>query len=234
MKNRKWQRAICFLGLVSILCIAGICLRFGDTLETGSHGKQHTIVIDCGHGGIDPGKVGIDGSYEKDINLSIGLLLRDILEQKHCKVIMTRDSDTGLYQEGDANKKVADLRRRVEVMNQEDVDVVLSIHQNSFTGESSRGAQVFFYSGSEKGEELAKILQDALIQSVDQENHRQAKANTDYYVLRNTRNTTVIAECGFLSNAEEAKKLQEKAYQRQIAWAIAQGTIAFLEKQAES
>lgn len=234
MKNRKWQRAICFLGLVSILCIAGICLRFGDTLETGSHGKQHTIVIDCGHGGIDPGKVGIDGSYEKDINLSIGLLLRDILEQKHCKVIMTRDSDTGLYQEGDANKKVADLRRRVEVMNQEDVDVVLSIHQNSFTGESSRGAQVFFYSGSEKGEELAKILQDALIQSVDQENHRQAKANTDYYVLRNTRNTTVIAECGFLSNAEEAKKLQEKTYQRQIAWAIAQGTIAFLEKQAES
>lgn len=234
MKNRKWQRAICFLGLVSILCIAGICLRFGDTLETGSHGKQHTIVIDCGHGGIDPGKVGIDGSYEKDINLSIGLLLRDILEQKHCKVIMTRDSDTGLYQEGDANKKVADLRRRVEVMNQEEVDVVLSIHQNSFTGESSRGAQVFFYSGSEKGEELAKILQDALIQSVDQENHRQAKANTDYYVLRNTRNTTVIAECGFLSNAEEAKKLQEKTYQRQIAWAIAQGTIAFLEKQAES
>lgn len=234
MKNRKWQRAICFLGLVSILCIAGICLRFGDTLETGSHGKQHTIVIDCGHGGIDPGKVGIDGSYEKDVNLSIGLLLRDILEQKHCKVIMTRDSDTGLYQEGDANKKVADLRRRVEVMNQEDVDVVLSIHQNSFTGESSRGAQVFFYSGSEKGEELAKILQDALIQSVDQENHRQAKANSDYYVLRNTRNTTVIAECGFLSNAEEAKKLQEKTYQRQIAWAIAQGTIAFLEKQAES
>ena len=154
---------------------------------------------------------------------------KEALEKEKCRVIMTRESDIGLYQESDTNKKTADLKKRVEMMNQEEVDLIISVHQNSFSGESSRGAQVFYHSGSESGETFAKLLQAQLISSLDTSNHREAKGNTDYYLLKNTEKTAVIVECGFLSNQEEARKLCDEAYQRQVAWAIAQGTMQYID-----
>lgn len=163
------------------------------------------------------------------MNLLIGLFLKEALEKEKCHVIMTRETDTGLYQESDTNKKSADLRKRVEMMNQEEVDLIISVHQNSFSGESSRGAQVFYHSGSESGEAFARLLQAQLISSLDTSNHREAKGNNDYYLLKNTEKTAVIVECGFLSNQEEAQKLCDEAYQRQVAWAIAQGTMQYID-----
>ncbi len=193
--------------------------------------KSHrfTVVIDPGHGGVDPGKVGVNDVYEKEINLKIALLLKEILEQNDCRVLLTRESDMGLYQEGDSNKKMADLRKRCEIINDSDADVIVSIHQNSFFQESSKGAQVFYQSTSQEGKRLAEIMQRQLISSLDESNRRVAKANDDYYMLKNTEGVMVIVECGFLSNQEEARRLTEHTYQRQVAWAIALGTLQYLE-----
>ena len=92
-----------------------------------------------------------------------------------------------------------------------------------------KGAQVFYYGASREGETLAKLLQEKLVSYADPENHREAKANSSYYLLKKTKAPIVIVECGFLSNWEEAKKLQEEAYQNQLAWAVAMGILAYLE-----
>lgn len=228
-KIKRRKAVFSVAGVLGLLCLFGTFVQMKEVVQTGVGSQKPTIVVDCGHGGIDPGKVGINGSYEKDINLAIGLFLKEALEKKNCEVVMTRETDIGLYQKSDSNKKIADLRKRVEIMNEDNVDLVISIHQNSFSSESSRGAQVFYQTGSVNGEVFAKVLQAQLASCLDTENHRQAKGNADYYLLKNSRPTTVIVECGFLSNSEEAQKLCDKTYQRQVAWAIAQGTLQYLE-----
>lgn len=235
---RKNRKAV--IGIVSacLLAVSGIW-EAGKAVYTWSSGAgekdtRFTVVVDPGHGGVDPGKVGINDVYEKEINLSIALLLKEILEQNDCRVVMTRTSDVGLYQEGDSNKKMADLRMRCQLIDESKADVTVSIHQNSFSQESSRGAQVFYQTTSAEGKTFAELLQKQLISSLDENNHRVAKANSDYYMLKNTKGVMVIVECGFLSNGEEAKLLTESAYQRQVAWAIALGTLQYLEGVTET
>ena len=160
---------------------------------------------------------------EKDVNLAISLKLKDILEQNDCKVIMTRETDQGLYQDGDTNKKIADLHARCRIINDSGADAVISIHQNSFTSESSKGAQVFYQTTSEKGKVLAEILQEQLVSGLDPENNRVAKANSDYYMLKNTQAPMVIVECGFLSNSDEESRLKTDEHQQLLVDGIVKG-----------
>lgn len=217
--------------VLGIALLAGI-FETGRALYTWTRGveedERYTVVIDPGHGGVDPGKIGINDALEKDVNLAISMKLKEILEKNDCKVVLTRDSDSGLYQEGDSNKKMADLRARCEIIDASGADIIISIHQNSFTSESSKGAQVFYQVTSQEGKKLADILQSQLISSLDTENHRVAKANSDYYMLKNTKGTMVIVECGFLSNTQEAELLVQEGYQRRVAWAIALGALQYL------
>ena len=228
--NNKISRVMGFL----ILGLALIAMIFetGNAVYTWSRqndkGQRYTIVIDPGHGGNDPGKIGINDVLEKDVNLAISLKLKEILEQNDCKVIMTREADQGLYQEGDSNKKVADLHARCQIINDSGADAVISIHQNSFTSESSKGSQVFYQTTSGEGKVLAEILQEQLVSGLDPENNRVAKANSDYYMLKNTQAPMVIVECGFLSNSQEAELLTQEAYQRRVAWAVALGTLQYV------
>lgn len=200
-------------------------------VQTGE--KNRTVVIDAGHGGNDPGKIGVDDSQEKDLNLIIAKKVQKLLEQQDVKVIMTRESDAGLYEEQSSNKKVQDMKNRCTLINETQPDCVVSIHQNSYHEEYVVGAQVFYYGTSQEGQRLAETLQEKLVSYVDPENHRQAKANESYYLLKKTEVPIVIVECGFLSNWEEAKKLQEDSYQNQIAWAVSMGILSYLEKEAE-
>ena len=186
-------------------------------------------MVDAGHGGTDPGKVGVDGSLEKDINLAVAERLKTYLEQDDVKVIMTRETDTGLYSETDSRKKMADMNRRCQIINETSPALTVSIHQNSYHEEGIHGAQVFYYSHSSDGEKAAVIMQKALL-AVDSDNTRQAKANDTYYMLKRTEFPTVIVECGFLSNNEEAEKLVTKEYQQQLAEAITQGIQTCLSK----
>lgn len=191
-------------------------------------GEGHTVVIDAGHGGIDPGKIGVDGTLEKDLNLVIALRVKKLLEQQDVEVIMTRETDTGLYDETSGNKKVEDMKNRCNLMNESAPDLVISIHQNSYHEEPIEGAQVFYYSTSVEGKKLAEGMQKELIRVVDRKNRRQAKTGDSYYLLKKTTPPICIVECGFLSNWEECKKLQNTHYQEKLAWAIHMGVLKYL------
>ena len=187
-----------------------------------------TIVVDPGHGGRDPGKIGVNGALEKDVNLSISLKLRKHLEDNGYNVIMTREEDIGLYKDSDSNKKNADLRKRVDIINNSNASLAISIHQNSFEQESSRGAQVFYYGNSIESEVLANIIQEQIKIYVQPDNKRLAKAETSYYMLKNTKCPIVIIECGFLSNNEEASLLIDDDYQDKMAEAIYRGLDTYI------
>lgn len=217
---------------VLILLAAGVLGRQGAKLVSAAKSEsergRYCVVIDVGHGGIDSGKVSKDGILEKDVNLAIAKKLKTLLEKEDVTVTLTRDSDCGLYQEGDSNKKVADLQNRCALIEKVKPDCTVSIHQNSFSSPDVKGAQVFYYGQSAGGETLARLVQSSLIERADSENHRQAKANESYYLLKRTVSPTVIVECGFLSNPQEAALLVSEDYQNRIVWAIHMGVMEFL------
>lgn len=187
-----------------------------------------TIAIDAGHGGFDPGKVGMNGIREKDINLSIAFKLKLILEQNDIQVVMTREDDNGLYKTTDSDKKHVDMRNRVSIINSSKANFAVSIHQNSFPQESAKGAQVFYYFKSEQGKLIAETLQERIKLTLDDGNKRLAKANDFYYMLKNTNIPLVIVECGFLTNRREAELLRNDEYQDKVAWAIYLGILDYL------
>lgn len=190
--------------------------------------ERPCVVIDAGHGGDDPGKVGINGALEKDINLQIALLLKNYLEMNDVRVIMTREDENGLYDAGGSNKKVQDMKRRIAIIEEAAPVLTISIHQNSYPEEYVQGAQVFYYDGSKQGEQLADAIQKQMIKRLDPENKRQIKANDSYYLLKKTGTPIVIVECGFLSNQAEAEKLCTEEYQDSVAWAVHMGVMQYL------
>ena len=188
------------------------------------------VVVDAGHGGDDPGKVGINGVNEKDVNLQIAELVKVFLEANDIEVIMTRESDEGLYDADASNKKVQDMKRRIALIEESEPALTVSIHQNSYPEEYVHGAQVFYYTGSTQGQLLASAVQRQLVQKADPENKRQVKANDSYYLLKKTGVPIVIVECGFLSNSAEAEKLCTTEYQQRVAWAIHMGILEYLNE----
>ena len=230
LRGRERRMGLLMAGLVLVAAV--VCGRNGGVREAASKQANHTdsrlVIIDAGHGGDDPGKIGVDGVQEKDLNLKMALALRDLLEQQDVEVLMTREDAGGLYDERTSNKKVQDMRRRCELINREKPACVISFHQNSYHEESIHGAQVFYYKTSKESGELAKILQKELARVVEPTNHRQAKANDTYYLLKKTEAPTVIVECGFLSNWDECAKLQNEEYQAKLVWAIQMGVLKYL------
>ncbi len=186
------------------------------------------IVLDAGHGGDDPGKIGINGSREKEINLAITQKVKNYLEANDIDVVLTRKGDDGLYDEDAENKKVQDMKRRIAIMEETKPLATVSIHQNSYPEEYVKGAQVFYHKDSREGELLASLLQESLREKLNKENHRQIKANDSYYLLKKTQIPTVIVECGFLSNSNEAALLSEEEYQDKVAWAIHMGIMQYI------
>ena len=188
------------------------------------------VVVDAGHGGSDPGKIGIHKEQEKDINLKIALLLKDELEESGIRVVMTRQSDKSLGTSENGNQKVQDLKKRCELIDETKPVCAISIHQNSYPQEAIKGAQVFYFSSSTEGKKLAEILQNTLVEELDKENHRKAKENTSYYMLKKTAAPLVIVECGFLSNSQESALLSKEEYQEKVAKTICKGTLIYLKE----
>ena len=187
----------------------------------------YTVVLDAGHGGDDPGKISSTNILEKDINLKITLACKQILEKQNIHVVLTRDTDSGLYHSSDTNKKQAAMRARRSIMESANADLAVSIHQNSYPSSEVFGGQVFYYSTSEKGKLLASYLQTA-IHNLNPKNTRDIKSNSDYYILKCGFCPVVICECGFLSNEEECALLNSSSYQKDMAKAIATGILSYL------
>lgn len=226
LQSRIIKTTMAVILVISMIFLAREAAEFTASDSVVSY--KQCVVIDAGHGGSDPGKVGINGLLEKDINLSIAEKVQSFLEANDVKVIMTREDDAGLYDEGDRNKKVQDMKKRIEIIEAQKPDLVVSVHQNSYHQESIHGAQVFYYSGSTEGEKLAGIMQKQLVKGLEPENRRREKANDSYYLLKKTSMPIVIVECGFLSNHNEAALLATEEYQEKVAWEIHLGILQYL------
>ena len=219
--------------LFALAVLAGL-LFAGDKVRTyvsvqQENVRRNLVVLDPGHGGKDPGKVGADEELEKDINLAISLKVREKLEEDGMEVVMTREEDV-MLSDGDAdNKKLEDLNSRIGIINEQQPAIAVSIHQNSYSDPAVRGAQVFYFTHSDKGKQVAEALQKELLE-FDQENTRDIKANDTYYLLKKTEVPTVIVECGFLSCPGEAELLTDEAYQEELAGAIAKGIESWVVK----
>lgn len=193
--------------------------------------KTDVIVLDPGHGGSDPGMIGIDGLEEKGINLSVSLLLKEKLEEKGYTVVLTREADQGLYDDSAQNKKAQDMQRRIALIDETAPALTVSIHQNSYHDPVVKGPQVFYYETSSEGKELAADLQESPNTTLEVERPREIKGNTSYYLLKRSKGVLVIAECGFLTNPDEAALLQTGDYQKKVASALADGIFTYLQKQ---
>ncbi|SHI31980.1 N-acetylmuramoyl-L-alanine amidase [Desulfofundulus thermosubterraneus] len=186
------------------------------------------IVVDPGHGGVDPGVVGKNNVLEKDLVLAVGQKLALYLRQGGARVIMTREGDhdladpelTGLYK-----RKRQDLARRVTLANSLPAHAMVSIHINSFSNPSQYGAQTFTRSGSPESEALARAIQDELNRLL-KTNHRLPLYG-DYYILRHSRVPTVIVEIGFITNPREYRLLQDPLYQSKVAWCLYAGLTRY-------
>lgn len=224
--KKKTGIILCLLVVLSISFVwAG--KKVTDVLSR-SGSDAPVVVIDAGHGGDDPGKVGINGALEKDINLVIAGYVASYLEQNGVTAILTRDGDSGLYEAAGRNKKVEDLKNRLALIESSGALLAVSIHQNSYTSESVHGAQVFYYATSENGQRAALLLQEQLVKGLEEKKARQAKKNDTYYLLKKSTVPTVIVECGFLSNQREAELLITEAYQKKVAWNIALGILQYI------
>ena len=240
MKGKKpedYEKLVRIALLTLMLVAACFIVRGGSRMvssgEVEMQKKLPCVVIDAGHGGADPGKVSVDGSLEKDINLQIALKLQNFLQMQDVDVILTREADAGLYDENASNKKVQDMKNRVSIIEERQPALTVSIHQNSYHEEYVHGAQAFYYAGSEKSKELAERIQHVMMLELDRDNARQAKANDSYYLLKKTSTPIVIVECGFLSNYEEAQKLSSEFYQEKVAWAIHMAVMQYLNSISE-
>ncbi len=224
--------------VVLILMAAGILLLGNSFLERaeqeqavsamGDGKKPPVVVIDAGHGGKDPGKVGVNDALEKDINLQIALRLKRLLEQNDVEVVLTREEDKDLASEQATSRKNEDLRARAALISKAEPVVMVSIHQNSYPEEDVDGAQVFYYSGSESGKRFGTMVQNSLKSEINDGNHRVAKANKEYYLLKKAMCPAVIVECGFLSNPTEASLLVTEEYQEKLAFAIHLGIMEYI------
>lgn len=192
------------------------------------------IVLDAGHGGADPGKVGDNDVLEKDLNLAIVYKLKTLFENKGFRVVLTRTDDKVLADENSGNVKVQDLKNRVALITETMPLMTISVHQNSFPDSSVCGPQVFFYDQSDEGRKIAEIIQNSLNTVIDPPKPRVFKSNNDYYILKKTPTPTVIVECGFLSNEAEAALLTDEAYQEKLARAVYQGVCEYLDGPKEN
>ena len=197
-----------------------------DSLE-----QQPMIVIDAGHGGEDGGAE-VDGVLEKDINLSIAGKLSEILRLCGCRVTEIRDEDISVY-DSDAQtlreKKVSDLKRRVKIANENDNNILVSIHQNKFDNSAYSGAQLFYSSNHDDSRVLAESIRSAITSLLQKDNTRELKpAGSDIYLLDHAEVPAVIVECGFLSNQQERSKLMDDDYQNEMAYAVAMGVLEYI------
>jgi len=188
---------------------------------------DYSIVLDAGHGGLDPGSIGYKSKVkESDINLAVCLKLENKLKSAGFRVVLTREDENGLYGLSTKNYKKRDMQKRKEIIKKANPNMVVSIHMNSYIRHNLRGAQVFYDKNSLVSEALALSIQDQFASKLEKSD--KGISVGDYYMLKCTDAPSVITECGFMSNEEDEKLLSTPSYQEKIADCIFVGIITFL------
>ncbi len=211
-----------------VVCSVAIMCKVQDTstiVPTSTvPANQRMVILDAGHGGMDGGCSSADGTVEKDINLNILLNLKDMLLSSGYSVEVTRDCDKSIHDkgiEGIANQKSSDMDNRLALFNKYNNAICISIHQNQFTDSKYNGAQMFYSDTNSSSETLATMLQNKFVEYLQPDNARETKlCGKELFLCYYSKNPTVMVECGFLSNVEEAEKLKTPEYQKQVAFTI--------------
>lgn len=228
--NRKRMYFIFLFILISVISYS---LSFNNkkTISTVSLPVTNkVIVIDAGHGYPDEGAESANGITESQINLNITKKVQNLLEQSGCTVVLTRSDENGIYNAESKTireMKISDIKNRVKIGNESSANAFISIHLNKIPQSQYYGWQTFFRANDNKSEELAKSLQEELNASIQRENKREALKIDGKYIIDHVEIPTAIIECGFLSNPEEEKLLQEDAYQNRLAWGIYNGIMDY-------
>ena len=225
------------LGAALLLCLApaaaffscGIAHPVRQTFGAEQGRPPVTVIVDAGHGGEDGGAVAADGTKESGINLAIALRVHDLLRFTGQSSTLTRQEDISLHGSGAETirqKKVSDLKNRVELVNAAENALLLSIHQNSLpSSPETHGAQVF-YNKQEGADAAAKLLQDALNETINTHRAKECKAiGSDVYLMAHINRPGLLVECGFLSHGEEAARLKTTEHQKTLTCAIVSGLL---------
>ena len=231
---------IVLVGLIFLLLVTIFSLNYqrDKTVSViNEQGQQKTVILDPGHGGEDPGAVSdYTGLKEKDLNLSIAIKVKELLEKDRYKVIMTREEDILRYEPGTKGwtpKRKQDLLKRKKIMDEAGADIVVSIHMNKFPEAKYYGAQTFYPPNSPESKRLAESIQKSLMEKVDPENKRQPQIKTEnppIIILRDLKTVTTIVEGGFLSNQREEKLMGTDEYQQKLAEAVKDGIDNYFSK----
>lgn len=233
MKKRYWGPACYVLTILGVLVAAQWGNRTATVLaQTTPVVREHCLILDPGHGGEDGGAVSRTGKLESNYNLEIALRLDDLLHLLGYETKMTRKTDTAIYKTGQtiAQKKVSDLKERVQIVRDTPGGLLISIHQNTFSDSKYWGAQVF-YASTQGSQALAEALQNVLVQTLNPGSNRRAKKSEGVYLMEHIPKTGVLIECGFLSNGEEEARLSSPAYQKQLCCVIASTVAEYLCRQ---
>ncbi len=192
------------------------------------------VVLDAGHGGMDGGCTSVNGVDEKNINLNILLSVRDMCQSFGYKVVVTRDTDISIHDSGVTgvrNQKLSDMNNRVKIFNKYENAIAISIHQNQFTQSQYSGAQMFYSSSNPLNEKLAGVMQGQFVSLLQPENKRETKpTGKDLMLIANTKCPSLMVECGFLSNPQEASLLETTEYQNKVAFTIFSGINKFISE----
>ena len=202
------------------------------TEEVSDHSPSRPIVvIDAGHGGEDGGTVGVNGVYEKDLNLKIALLLDEWLRAEGFETVLTRSEDILLYDKNSdylGQKKVQDLSARRKIVEEQENAILISIHMNAFPQAKYSGLQVYYSQNNPSSQALADEIQTRTRELLQPQNTRKIKsAGENIYLLDRLSCPAVLIECGFLSNPQECAKLSEEEYQKQLAFSIYLGIVNY-------
>ena len=219
------------LGVIMTIAL-GLGLSGQDTKIWSWILGNRVVVIDAGHGGVDPGAVGVGNVLEKDVTLAVSKRLDILIQQSGAKTIMVRGDDTDLgTAQGLLKRKREDLTQRIQLAKDAQAEVYISIHANSYPNPKLTGAQTFYHSDSPESKLLAQSIQQELNSMTN--GKRVIKGNQDIYVLKKAHQAAVTVELGFLTNAEEEQLLTTPEYQEKLAVAIYQGISVFFSKQGE-
>ena len=229
--NRK---KIIFISSAIILSIFFSCTNTKNSSELVSSTpvSNHIVILDAGHGNPDGGAVGQDGSIESNLNLEIVLKLQKLLDASNCTVILTRSDEDGIYEttaETIREQKVSDMKNRVDIANNSNAEIFVSIHMNKIEQSQYSGWQTFYKNNDDTSKEIAENIQTSLNYFIKKENSRTIKSISGIYLTKNVEIPLVIVECGFLSNAEENKLLQTDSYQNELAWSIYIGIMDYFK-----
>lgn len=229
------KKRIIFINLSIVFAILIYSLSsntFSKTqLASSTPVSGHTIILDAGHGSPDGGATGEDGSVESDLNLSIVLKLQNLLESSNCTVILTRSDENGIYEADSSTirqKKISDMKNRVDIANNSNAEMFVSVHMNKLEQTQYSGWQTFYKNQDEDSKKIAETVQLSLNNFLKKENSRTIKSISGIYLTKNVDIPLVLVECGFLSNVEENKLLQTDSYQNELAWSIYIGIMDYL------